>query len=342
MPASRKKPLLAALATVLLWAFAFPASKAALAYFSAAEMVALRYAIACGFYAAWFAAGWWMTRAGGATVESTREASTATVKSTVETAATPPQFSVPAGRDWLPILALGLLGVTAYQLLFVLGVGRVTAGTAAMLIAANPVFAGLLARVFLRERLTPLAWCGIGVSVVGVALIAVEKDICGEFEGALLLILATLSISVYFVFQKPFFARHSPLSMTAWTSFAGTLPLLFYLPAALAAAAHASAAALWSVVAMGVFSSGIGFVLWLYALSKLPAGTVTSFLFLQPVFVTVMAWFWLAEVPSAQAFAGGAVVLLGVGLILLPGNNNPVMPENKKHGPTSSCRKAGK
>jgi len=135
----------------------------------------------------------------------------------------------------LPILALGLLGVTAYQLLFVLGVGRVTAGTAAMLIAANPVFAGLLARVFLRERLTPLAWCGIGVSVVGVALIALEKDIGGEFEGALLLILATLSISVYFVFQKPFFARHSPLSMTAWTSFAGTLPLLFYLPAALAA-----------------------------------------------------------------------------------------------------------
>jgi len=288
MPA--KKPLLAALATVLLWAFAFPASKAALAFFTAAEMVALRYVVACGFYLAWFAAV---------------------------------GFAWPRRRDWPAILALGLLGVTAYQLLFVLGLSRVTAGAAAMLIAANPVFAGLLARVFLREKLSRLAWCGIGTSVVGVALIALEKDIGGEFSGAVLLILATLSISVYFVFQKPFFSRYSPLSMTAWTSFAGTLPLLFYLPGAIEAAAHASAVALWSVVAMGVFSSGIGFVLWLFALSKLPAGTVTSFLFLQPVFVTVMAWFWLHEVPSAQAFAGGAVVLLGVGLILAPGKHAP-------------------
>jgi len=284
---SAKKPLLAALATVLLWAFAFPASKAALAYFTAAEMVALRYVVACGFYAALFAAG---------------------------------RFAWPQRRDLPLIFVLGVLGVTVYQLFFVHGIGRVTAGAAAMLIAAIPVFAGLLARVFLREKLSRLAWCGIGISLMGVALIAVEKDIAGEFSGAALLILATLSISVYFVFQKPFFRRYSPLSLTAWTSLAGTLPLLFHLPAAVDGALQATAAALWSVVAMGVFSSGIGFVLWLYALSKLPAGTVTSFLFLQPVFVIVMAWLWLGEIPTAQTLAGGAVILFGVALVLLPGN----------------------
>jgi len=282
-----KKPLLAALATVLLWAFAFPANKAALPHLSAEQIVALRYVVACGFYAALFAAG---------------------------------RFAWPQPRDLPLIFVLGVLGVTVYQLFFVHGIGRVTAGAAAMLIAAIPVFAGLLARVFLREKLSRLAWCGIGVSLMGVALITMEKDIAGEFSGAALLILATLSISVYFVFQKPFFSRYSPLSLTAWTSLAGTLPLLFHLPAAVEDALQAPAVALWSVVAMGVFSSGIGFVLWLYALSKLPAGTVTSFLFLQPVFVTVMAWFWLAEVPSAQTFTGGAVILFGVALVLLPGN----------------------
>jgi len=284
---SAKKPLLAALATVLLWAFAFPANKAALPHLSAEQIVALRYVVACGFYAALFAAG---------------------------------RFAWPQRRDLPLIFVLGVLGVTVYQLFFVHGIGRVTAGAAAMIIAAIPVFAGLLARVFLREKLSRLAWCGIGVSLMGVALIAMEKDIAGEFSGAVLLILATLSISVYFVFQKPFFSRYSPLSLTAWTSLAGTLPLLFHLPAAVADALQAPAVALWSVVAMGVFSSGIGFVLWLYALSKLPAGTVTSFLFLQPVFVIVMAWLWLGEIPTVQTFAGGAVILLGVALVLLPGN----------------------
>ncbi|MDD9871730.1 MAG: DMT family transporter [Gammaproteobacteria bacterium] len=284
---SAKQPLLAALATVLLWAFAFPASKAALPYFSAEQIVLLRYAVACGFYLALFAAG---------------------------------RFAWPQLRDLPLIFILGVLGVTVYQLLFVHGIGRVTAGAAAMIIAAIPVFAGLLARFFLREKLSRPAWCGIAISLAGVALIAVEKDIAGEFSGAILLIMATVSVSIYFVFQKPFFSRYSPLSLTAWTSLAGTLSLLYQLPAAVDAALQAPAVALWSVAAMGVFSSGIGFVLWLYALSKLPAGTVTSFLFLQPVFVTVMAWLWLDEIPTAQVFAGGAVILFGVALVLLPGN----------------------
>ena len=106
--------------------------------------------------------------------------------------------------------------------------------------------------------------------------------------------------------------------MTAWTSVAGTLPLLYLLPPTLQSAAAAPPSALIAIAVMGVFSSGIGFLLWFYALSKLPAGIVTSFLFLQPVFVTVMAWLWLGEFPALRVFIGGAVILIGVALILSP------------------------
>ena len=280
------KPLLIAIVAVLLWAFAFPASKAVLPYFSAEQVVLLRYLVACVFYIALFAAG---------------------------------QFALPRWRDLPLLFVLGVLGVTVYQLLFVYGVGRVTAAAASMIIAANPVFASLLARLFLREKLSKLAWCGIGISLAGVALITFGKGIGGEFAGYLMLVIATLSISVYFVFQKPFFDRYSPLAMTSWTSVAGTLPLLYFLPQAADAALAAPPSALLSIAAMGVFSSGIGFFLWFYALSKLPAGIVTSTLFLQPVFVTVIAWFWLREIPTTHTFIGGAITLFGVALILLPG-----------------------
>ena len=281
----RQKPLLAALLTVLLWAFAFPASKAALPHFRAEEIVLLRYLVACAFYLALFGFGF---------------------------------FPRPRARDLPMLFLLGVLGISVYQLLFVHGIGRVSAGAASMIIAANPVFAGLLARLFLQERLGFSAWCGICISIFGVALITLGKGAAGEFTGYLMLITAVLSIAVYFVFQKPFFARYSPLSMTSYTSIAGTLPLLFFLPPAWEAALAAPPGALVSIAVMGVFSSGLGFLLWFYALSKLPAGTVTSFLFLQPVFVTVMAWFWLRELPGARVFAGGAIILFGVALILLP------------------------
>ena len=262
---SRKKPLLAALVAVLLWAFAFPASKAVLPHFSAEQVVLLRYMVVCGFYLMLFAMGC---------------------------------FPPPGWRDLPLLLVLGVLGITVYQLLFVHGLGRVAAGAASMIIAANPVFAGLLARLFLHETLCKRAWGGICISLGGVALITLGESAEGEFAGYLMLVIAVLSISIYFVFQKPFFARYSPLSMTSYTSIAGTLPLLYLFPQAVDAARVAPASALLSIAAMGVFSSGIGFLLWFYALSKLPAGIVTSFLFLQPVFVTVMAWFWLHEIPA--------------------------------------------
>ncbi len=283
---SRKKPLLAALATVLLWAFAFPASKAVLPYFSAEQVVLLRYLVACVFYLMLFVMG---------------------------------RFALPKRRDLPLIFLLGVLGITIYQLLFVHGLGRVAAGAASMIIAANPVFVSLLARLFLHEKLSKAAWGGIGISLAGVALITFGKGAEGEFAGYLMLLIAVFSISIYFVFQKPFFARYSPLTMTACTSIAGTLPLLYLLPQAVDAALDAPAGALLSIAAMGVFSSGIGFLLWFYALSKLPAGIVTSFLFLQPVFVIIMAWLWLHEIPAARALVGGAIILFGVALILAPG-----------------------
>ena len=281
----KRKPLWAALIAVLLWAFAFPASKATLPYFSAEQVVLLRYLAACVFYALLFVAG---------------------------------RFPPPSLRDLPLIFVLGVLGITLYQLLFVHGLGRVAASTASMIVAASPVFAGLLAHLFLHERLSKMAWSGICISLAGVAVITLGKGVEGELAGHLMLAIAVLSISIYFVFQKPFFARYSPLAMTSYTSIAGTLPLLYLLPKAVTAAFDAPPSALLSIAAMGVFSSGIGFLLWFYALSKLPAGIVTSFLFLQPVFVTVMAWFWLHEIPAARTLGGGAIVLFGVALILAP------------------------
>lgn len=278
-------PYLAALFGVLLWAFTFPASKAVLPYFSVEQVVLLRYLVACIFYLMLFAIGW---------------------------------FPLPKLRDLPMLFLLGILGITIYQLLFVYGVGRVAAGAASMIISSNPVFASLIARIFLGEKIASIAWFGICMSCVGVVIITVGKGTEGELLGYLMLVVAVVSIAIYFVFQKPFFARYSPLSMTSYTSIAGTLPLLYLLPQSVPAVLAAPTSALITIAVMGVFSSGIGFLLWFYALSKLPTATVTSFLFLQPAFVTVLAWFWLHEIPSNQVFVGGAVTLLGVALILIP------------------------
>ena len=276
-------PLLAALVAVILWAYAFPASRAVLAYFSVEQVVLLRYLVACGFYRVLCTSG---------------------------------RLRQPALRDLPLIFLLGVLGVTVYQLLFVYGMGRVAGGAAALIITANPVVASLIAWIFLRERLSTLSWLGIAISVAGMAEISLVRGTDGEPAGYLALVVAVVSISIYFVFQKPFFRRYTALEMVFYTTVAGTLPLLWFLPGTLAAVSASPPGPVAWTVAMGIFSSGIGFALWFYALSHLRAGVVTSFLFTQPVFVSLFSWGWLGEIPETKTFVGGAIVLAGLLLIL--------------------------
>ena len=275
--------LVAAFAAVVLWAFAFPASRAALAYFSVEEVALYRHVIASLFYLGFLFAG---------------------------------RFSLPNKSDLKFILILGLLGITTYQMLFVFGMGKVQGGAASMIITANPVVVALLARFFLSEKLSTPAWLGIGLSIAGVAIISLLKGTDGEPAGYIALIIAVFSIAIYFTFQKPFFARYSPLAMTSYTCIAGTLPMLFFLPGTLTSMSNAPLGPHMWIIAMGILSSGVGFYLWFYALSKLKAGVVTSFLFLQPLFVASLSYFWLDEVPEAKTLIGGLVVLAGLALIL--------------------------
>ena len=245
----RTKPLLAAFATLFFWAFAFPASKAVLVWFTVEQIVLLRHVAACGFYLLLFAFG---------------------------------RFSLPRRSDCAVILLLGICGVTIYQLLFVRGVGAVAAGAAAMMIAANPVFASILARIFLREKLSTGAHLGIAVSLGGVAAITFGKDFGGEFVGYVLLVIATFSIACYFVFQKPLSARgYSPLAITANTCIAGTLPLLVFLPQAIDAAQQAPLNALLLIGAMAYCPAASGLCCGFMRCPNCRPGWLPVFCFLQ-------------------------------------------------------------
>jgi drug/metabolite transporter (DMT)-like permease len=271
--------------TILAWASAFPAIRAGLAGFGPLELGAVRFAIAA-------------------------------LPAALYLLIVRP--ALPSRREAWRFATGGLFFVALYTALLNMGEQTVSAGAASFIININPIITAALAMVLLGERFSRWAWLGTAISFFGIGLIALgEGDELHVDAGAWLILGSAFCNSITSVVQKPLFARHKPLTVSAWNMIIGALILSPALPSGFTQAGGAGADALFAAIYLGVVPSLIAYATWTIVLSRLPASRASNFMYCVPPVATLLGFVWLGEVPTLFGIVGGVLALGGVAIVNL-------------------------
>jgi len=212
--------------------------------------------------------------------------------------------------------------VTALHFIFyIASLSFTTIAHALALVYTSPIWVTLFSSFVLREPLPPRKYAGIGVAVIGVAIMAgfephyTACSLNGTGQcmvlGDVIALLSGLCLAIYSVAGRGERDRHP---LFRYTTNVYGLAALWLLPVTLFLAFQHTypLAAVGAVVALGVFPLGLGHTLYNAAVRRVHA-TYANLIATQEVTGgIILGVLLLGEVPSITTIVGVVVTLVGI------------------------------
>ncbi|MGH2408184.1 MAG: DMT family transporter [Candidatus Limnocylindrales bacterium] len=222
-------------------------------------------------------------------------------------------------RADLPLLVLAaVVGISINQAAFVGALRQTTASNTALLIGTIPVWTSVLAVLTRQEKLALHHWIGVGIGLLGVALIVLGgSNADGDsptFLGEVLALTTAASWAIYSVIIRPLMARYTALSLSSFMMVVGTVALLpFALPDLATTNWSAIPAQAWlGLLYAALFSVSLTNILYFTAIGRVGASRAALFTYLEPFLGVLFATLLLSEHATTIQLAGGVGVVAAI------------------------------
>lgn len=277
----RPLDLLLALSVPLIWGLGFTFAKAAVSEFPPILLMALRFAVTA------LALVWFVKRPPGIMAR-------------------------------LFVIAL-VSAAVQYSLTFY-GLKLLDASTAILVVQTEVPFCALLAALFLGERLTPKKLLGMAVAFAGVALIAGEPRLDDNWDGIFLVLGGAFTWAVGQVMIRHL-GQIGGFALIAWVAVFAAPQLMvasLVIESGHLAVMRDASWVVWStIVYLGLVMTALGYGIWYHLLGRYEVNMVAPFLLLLPVVTVAGSVTLLGETLTVWLAAGGALVIAGVGIIVV-------------------------
>ncbi len=243
-------------------------------------------------------------------------------------------FPIPRGFLKKIFIASLIANTLQYSVTYT-GLSMIDASAAVLLVQMEVPFGVVFAYFMLKEKPTTRSLIGISIAFIGVYILTGSPNLDGKFFGAALTIIGSAIWALGQVLVKPLSKEINPLALVAWLAlFSG--PVLITLSAIFDGNTinYFKSANLdsWIIaIYLGFIMQPITYGCFYYVLKNNPLYKVLPIVTMGiPLTGLLAAVFLLGEEPTRQLFIGGAIILLGVVMIVFGSKQNTNKSFNKK------------
>ena len=212
------------------------------------------------------------------------------------------------------------------------GLDLIDASAAVLIVQTEVPFGVILAYFMLKEKPTIRALIGIGIAFIGVYILTGSPNLDGKIIGISLTILGSATWALGQVLVKPLSKELNPLALVAWLAlFSG--PILIFLSVILDGNTinYLSNAKFdhWIIaIYIGFIMQPITYGCFYYVLKNNPLYKVLPIVTMGiPPTGLLAAIFILGENPTQELYTGGALIIVGVILIVFTKNKKKEVKE---------------
>ncbi len=219
-------------------------------------------------------------------------------------------------QNRLSISVVGVLGSAIPFSLIAYSTLYVTAGFASVLNAATPIFASVIAFVWLGQKISKLAALGLMIGVLGVTLLVWDKIGFADSNSGLAIaagLAGTLFYGIAANYSKQKFTNIDSLSIACGSLLAAAVFLtpmaIFWWPQKMP-----SLAAWLNVIILAIACTAFAQILFFRLIESAGATNATTVTFLIPVFGLFWGLMFLDELVETNTVIAGVVILMGTGM----------------------------
>jgi len=225
-------------------------------------------------------------------------------------------------KDYGLLALCAFFGVAANMSFFFKGLSLTSPINASLIMTSTPIVVFVLSLILLNEKIRWLRIAGILIGATGAILLIITTNNSSKLEGInlagdLMVLFNASSYAAYLVLVKPQMKKYHPFTVIRWTfTFGFFMVLPFSWNELMSTDWNAFANTTWlSLVYVVLGTTFLTYLLNAYSLRYASSSLVGAYIYLQPVFATIIAVLSGYYELSISQILFGILIMLGVYLV---------------------------